>query len=71
MYKKQTHIAMDKHDFAYDLALARHYADVLCEDEDKDLNESLFESPRFSFTLPFQKATGDGKEKKFNPTLVE
>ena len=69
MYKKQTHIAMDKHDFAYDLALARHYADVLCEGE--DLNESLFESPRFSFTLPFSKATGDGKEKKFNPTLIE
>ncbi|WHN66772.1 PAS domain-containing protein [Cysteiniphilum sp. QT6929] len=71
MYKNQTHIAMDKHNFAYDLALARHYADMLCEGEDDDLNESLFESPRFSFTLPFQKATGDGKEKKFNPTLVE
>jgi len=62
MYKTQTHIAMDKHNFAYDLALARHYADVLCEGE--DLNESLFESPRFSFTLPFSKATGDGKEKR-------
>ncbi|WP_440617974.1 PAS domain-containing protein [Cysteiniphilum sp. 6C5] len=71
MYKNQTHIAMDKHNFAYDLALARHYADVLCEGEDEDLNESLFESPRFSFTLPFQKATGDGTEKKFKPTLVE
>ena len=69
MYKTQTHIAMDKHDFAYDLALARHYADVLCDGE--DLNESLFESHRFSFTLPFIKATGDGKKKKFNPTVVE
>lgn len=69
MYKTQTHIAMDKHNFAYDLALARHYADVLCDGE--DLNESLFESPRFSFTLPFSKATGDDKEKKFKPTVVE
>ena len=69
MYKKQTHIAMDKHDFAYDLALAKHYADVLCDGE--ELNDYLFEGSRFSFALPFRKMGDDGKSLNFKPTIVE
>ncbi|WP_116964749.1 PAS domain-containing sensor histidine kinase [Fastidiosibacter lacustris] len=69
VYQSQTHIASDKHNFAYDLSLAKYYADLLCDGE--ELNDSLFEGSRFSFTLPFRKATNDGKEKKFKPTLVE
>jgi hypothetical protein len=69
VYKSQTRVAFDKHDFAYDVSLAMHYADVLCGNE--DLNEHLFEGPYFSFTLPFRKTEDDGKGKKFKLTLVE
>jgi PAS domain S-box-containing protein len=69
VYKSQTPVAIDKHDFAYDVSLAMHYADVLCGNE--DLNEHLFESPYFSFTLPFRKTEDDGKGKKPHLFVVE
>ncbi len=69
MYKKQSHIAMDKHNFAYDLSLAKYYADLLCDGQ--ELNDSLFEGPRFSFTLPFRKVEDDGKGTKFQPVLIK
>jgi PAS domain S-box-containing protein len=69
VYKSQTPVAIDKHDFAYDVSLAMHYADVLCGGE--DLNEHLFESPYFSFTLPFRKTEDDGKGKKPHLFVVE
>ena len=62
VYKSQTRVAADKHDFACDVALAMHYADVLCGGRE-DLNEHLFEGPYFSFTLPFCKTEDDGKGK--------
>jgi|LauGreDrversion4_2_1035121.scaffolds.fasta_scaffold90371_2 PAS domain S-box-containing protein len=69
VYKSQTRVALDKHDFAYDVSLAMHYADVLCGNE--DLNEHLFEGPYFSFTLPFRKTEDDGKGKKPHLFVVE
>ncbi|WP_395947091.1 PAS domain-containing protein [Caedibacter taeniospiralis] len=69
VYKSQTRVALDKHDFAYDVSLAMDYADVLCGNE--DLNEHLFEGPYFSFTLPFRKTEDDGKGKKPHLFLVE
>ncbi|WP_440992929.1 PAS domain-containing protein [Cysteiniphilum litorale] len=49
---KNTNVAIDKHEFAYDLALAKHYIKLLCENE-VELNQHLFEGAEFSFTLPF------------------
>ncbi|WP_116964648.1 PAS domain-containing protein [Fastidiosibacter lacustris] len=69
VYKSQSHIATDKHNFAYDLSLAKYYADLLCDGE--ELNDSLFEGPRFSFTLPFRKVENDGNAKVFKPVLIK
>ncbi|WP_440616520.1 PAS domain-containing protein [Cysteiniphilum sp. 6C5] len=55
---KNTNVAMDKHEFAYDLALAKHYVKLLCENE-VELNNHLFEGSEFSFTLPFVTVDDD------------
>ena len=65
--EKDTDAAVS-HKFAYDMALANRYVDILCQGE--DLNDTLFQGSRFSFTLPFRKVNSNQKDKGFKPVLV-
>ncbi|WP_119328508.1 PAS domain-containing protein [Cysteiniphilum halobium] len=62
MYEQNNNFAMDRHGFAYELALAKHYTNLLCKG-DEQLIDYLFEGSNFSFTLPFLKIIND--EEKY------